>query len=175
MIHLLQNIPTNITINILRINNNIWSDKLILKCDTLILFEQLLTIKKFNVLSHSTIKEIEIISASFQGDINKINVTNWKSLRKLNIYFDSERYSQYIYKSILLHAPNLRTLKIFPMLTHPIVPLKISKEIKELIWKSFDTVSQWVDIFERNLNFFGNMKTVNHQFDIIHLKFCQIL
>ena len=167
------NIPNNITINKLQMSG-ICHNNLISKCKQFCLSRMSLTVEIFDSLCQSQIEILELVSCSFDDDINKINVKNWKSLKQLNIFFGQKNVSKFIYDSILLNAPNLKKLKILAMLpTDVIVPLKISNRIKTLIWKHFDDYRDTSHVLESNLIFFNNMKKENHQFHSVHLSFQQ--
>ena len=164
-------LPNNFLIDKLNLNMQ-WNDKLILQSKTVKFSNIKFTLKKFEILIKSQINSISFYNCYFDGNIKKINVKNWISLKECHFYFeDTKENCNFIYQTILLHAPNVSKLFINTKFYHGIVPEKVSNKIKTLIFSSFNEVLCLINKLKIYRNFFNNMRKANHKFESIHLSF----
>ena len=135
------NIPNNITINILCMGSYFY-DCLIPKADGFAQLQNLtMTVKQMNLFNSSHIRRIEFYHCEYNGDINKINLQNWKSLQQCMIGFDERKYGEFIFQSVLLQPPNLSVFRSdWTFVMNPFLPTKLSKNVKILIFHNFQSV-----------------------------------
>ena len=139
---LAENIPQNIWIDNLSFLHG-WNASLLKKCKKSVYFlnpSNHLTQNTFNILKESNIESIKFCYCKFDGNMEALNLSEWKSLKKCVIDFDSNAHCDFIYKSVLLQPPNISILQVDRVRSHtgnhivriPIIPKKIAKTIKKV-------------------------------------------